>query len=526
MADPGWYPNPDDPSQVRYWDGAAWTHRILPDPGAAPSTTPGDRVDDQRPDDPRPDGTRPGDVRRARTARRRYVVVGLVAMVALALAAGGLTLVGTSESVAAEVILEPVDDAGPDPFFTSVALVSVEIEPGAVDDLAGGTRAVESLSGATPGLYGGTGDDTACDQSSLAEFLEGDPAKATAFAAVLGVEPESVANYVAALTPVLLREDTRVTNHGFVAGVATPHQAVLQAGTAVLIDEFGVPRVRCACGNPLLSAERRPNGVSYLGDPWPGFDARRLVTVTPAGQPQAAFEVAHIGDGELYSIGPGTTHGSDGASETDDVDQVAAGLTIEDLLAMPLPVPHGCAPGSGERLANGEYSCVYEDSFEGELTDWWPVLGSGSAQCVPEQGDDTNEPFGRVPSCSTSLLAVVGDLTGDGRNDGAIAVVHGTHPSPRGFVFHSVWIYSADGLPFVGSGIAGDLVEVSSPFHGITGLSISDGTLEVTGWQFVEGTSLAENARQPLSVQRWRVPTDRDAGDASDQTAGVLEAVG
>jgi hypothetical protein len=40
---------------------------------------------------------------------------------------------------------------------------------------------------------------------------------------------------------VILQRDTRVTNHGFRNGRATPTQSILQAGTAVLVDEYGVP---------------------------------------------------------------------------------------------------------------------------------------------------------------------------------------------------------------------------------------------------------------------------------------------
>jgi hypothetical protein len=25
---PGWYPDPYDPSQLRYWDGAVWTESV------------------------------------------------------------------------------------------------------------------------------------------------------------------------------------------------------------------------------------------------------------------------------------------------------------------------------------------------------------------------------------------------------------------------------------------------------------------------------------------------------------------
>jgi hypothetical protein len=77
--------------------------------------------------------------------------------------------------------------------------------------------------------------------------------------------------YIDSLTPVLLRSDTRVTNHGFRDGWATPYQAVLQAGTAVLVDNTGVPRARCACGNPLTPPQAVPTTPTYQGTPWPGF---------------------------------------------------------------------------------------------------------------------------------------------------------------------------------------------------------------------------------------------------------------
>ena len=56
--------------------------------------------------------------------------------------------------------------------------------------------------------------------------------------------------YLRGLTSVVLRADTQVTNHGFRDARVTGFQSVLQAGTAVLVDNRGVPRVRCACGSP------------------------------------------------------------------------------------------------------------------------------------------------------------------------------------------------------------------------------------------------------------------------------------
>jgi hypothetical protein len=93
---------------------------------------------------------------------------------------------------------------------------------------------------------------------------------------------------VAGLTPVLLRADTRVTNHGYRDGVATPRQSVLQAGTAVLVDGFGVPRVRCSCGNPLtepiplsssLDAAASDGRMVLVGEPWTGWDPAVVLVV-------------------------------------------------------------------------------------------------------------------------------------------------------------------------------------------------------------------------------------------------------
>lgn len=40
MSDPGWHPDPEDPAQVRYWDGAQWTEHRSPNPNYAPPPPP------------------------------------------------------------------------------------------------------------------------------------------------------------------------------------------------------------------------------------------------------------------------------------------------------------------------------------------------------------------------------------------------------------------------------------------------------------------------------------------------------
>ena len=54
-------------------------------------------------------------------------------------------------------------------------------------------------------------------------------------------EPPDIPKFLATLTPVQLRTDTKVTNHGFESGEATSRRADPQAGTSVLVDRQGIP---------------------------------------------------------------------------------------------------------------------------------------------------------------------------------------------------------------------------------------------------------------------------------------------
>jgi hypothetical protein len=104
------------------------------------------------------------------------------------------------------------------------------------------------------GPFGGTGSDLVCDRELLIRSLAARPNRLAEWARVLDVEPspQAVARYIRSLKAVTLSRDTRVTNHSFVDGEAVAYQAILQAGTAVLVNERGVPVARCRCGNPLL----------------------------------------------------------------------------------------------------------------------------------------------------------------------------------------------------------------------------------------------------------------------------------
>ncbi|MGW0585834.1 DUF6777 domain-containing protein, partial [Streptomyces sp. NPDC002920] len=150
-------------------------------------------------------------------------------------------------------------------------------------------NAVQAVDGGAAGVYGGTRKVASCDVEKQITFLREAPARNRAFASVAGVRPEGVPAYLRSLTPVQLRMDTWVTNHGYRDGAVTTYQAVLQAGTAVLVDAHGLPRVRCACGNPLTKPVLQQKPLERTGDTWPSYSSSNVVVVQPAAKPVKEF---------------------------------------------------------------------------------------------------------------------------------------------------------------------------------------------------------------------------------------------
>jgi hypothetical protein len=106
-----------------------------------------------------------------------------------------------------------------------------------------------------------------------------------------------------------------VLNHGFLNGRATPHVSVLQAGTAVLVDRFGVPRAKCFCGNPLLGVSHIPElkpgqRTSYTGTRWPNFDPRTIIVIKETTVKIDVFKVVDVVKKTVFARPVGTT-GSD-----------------------------------------------------------------------------------------------------------------------------------------------------------------------------------------------------------------------
>jgi hypothetical protein len=159
-------------------------------------------------------------------------------------------------------------------------------------------------------IYGGSGDE-ACNPDALIRFLVTHPEQARAWASVHGIAPAEIPGFIRDLTAGWLLADTRVTNHGFQDGRATPRESVLEAGTAVLVDDEGVPRARCRCGNPLRPALAVHDGTVFPdGDrsfadrvravrPSPEVDAQYRRPQEALGPPDGWFE-------HSYSIGTAT----------------------------------------------------------------------------------------------------------------------------------------------------------------------------------------------------------------------------
>jgi hypothetical protein len=145
----------------------------------------------------------------------------------------------------------------------------------------------------------------------MINFLAANPDKARAWAQVEGTTPADIPDYIRSLTPVVLRYDTRVTNHGFTNGVALPYQSVLQAGTAVLVDRYGVPRARCYCGNPLLPPIPRAVTPVYTGPAWPAFQPTTIIIVVQAPQPVQILTLADP-NGKPFGRPVGTDGQGDG----------------------------------------------------------------------------------------------------------------------------------------------------------------------------------------------------------------------
>ncbi|MCQ4043149.1 DUF6777 domain-containing protein [Streptantibioticus rubrisoli] len=286
--------------------------------------------------------------------------MGLAAGVAVLAVVVGVVL-SSVLGAAHEVLLQPAASTGPDPFTPSAGQAAAATPSPAATTPSPTANGLRALSGSTAGLYGGSMNNSSCDVPRLVRYLTADRDKERAWAAVEGIQAAAVPSYIRSLTPVLLRADTRVTNHGYRNGAATSFQSVLQAGTAVLVDDHGLPRVRCACGNPLTPPVLADN-PRYTGQSWPSYQPSNLVVVTAAPRPMTAITVIDIQNGSWFErftgdsgsrdqpVPPPTNQPSGSATPSPSASSVsspAPSASTAPSVSSPPSTPPSTAPTSG-----------------------------------------------------------------------------------------------------------------------------------------------------------------------------------
>ncbi|MGW5342629.1 DUF6777 domain-containing protein [Streptomyces sp. HUAS TT3] len=238
--------------------------------------------------------------------------VAVGAVVALAVV---LTRPQGSPQAGGELFLESTAAQGQDPYTASTVTepappaTTAPPPPPPPRSTPTGPMTARAVTGSSPTLYGGSRNVASCDIEKQVRLLSAQPDRNRAFAEALQIEASTVPAYLRSLTPVTLRNDTRVTNHGYRDGRPTPYQAVLQAGTAVLVDSRGVPRVRCACGNPLGEPVPMAAGSTREGTPWAAYRPQDVVVVKPTGKVMNEVTIYDQRTGRWYERGPGVPKG-------------------------------------------------------------------------------------------------------------------------------------------------------------------------------------------------------------------------
>ncbi|WP_234437204.1 DUF6777 domain-containing protein, partial [Streptomyces scabiei] len=309
-----------------------------------------------------------------------------------------------------EVFLQAAGKAGPDPFTESTATDSSTVPetPTATPSSAETANVTRAVDGSSPGLYGGTRNVSSCDVEKQIKVLGANPAKNDAFASVAGVDPSGVPAYLRSLTPVQLRMDTRVTNHGYRDGAATSYQAVLQSGTAVLVDDRGVPRVRCACGNPLKPPVALKTTPEPKGDSWPSYRPQNVVVIERSTVVIDVFVLYDPEHDDWFTRHTGDTGGKD-KKTTPPVNQPSPSVSTSFSEEPPSKSPKPCpsSPGGGTKTPKGGHADGSSSPCPSSSSVTTPSTSPPSSPETPTTGPTT-------PPKSPETAGTPGDTTTSG----------------------------------------------------------------------------------------------------------------
>ncbi|GIU85389.1 MAG: hypothetical protein KatS3mg008_2164 [Acidimicrobiales bacterium] len=138
---------------------------------------------------------------------------------------------------------------------------------------------LRSVGAERPGVYAGERGRAPCDPRSVIGDLAADPKLAELFTKAQNsdislawrdppLDPEELDAWSDDLTPVHLAVPTRVALHQIDReGRLHKTEAVLAPGTAVGVDLYGVPRLRCRGGEPLTAPTQLNLHVEWISPP-------------------------------------------------------------------------------------------------------------------------------------------------------------------------------------------------------------------------------------------------------------------
>lgn len=285
------------------------------------------------------------------------------------------------------------------------------------------------------GVWGGTTKPGTCAVTKLKKFLT-DPknsAKAQEWARVLHISTDQIPSYIDQLTPVVLRHDTLVTNHDYKNGKAVSYAALLQAGIAILVDQQGLPAVKCSCGNPLLPFEGKASKTDVRFDngnkKWADYRQDRVVVVQP---PPGAQEIHKLQLVDVHHPDRGIARpvGSDGSQDKSfDTQQKHAvppvtGMTFAEATQRLTDAGLGMSY-AGDSLPADDAQVTASRPTEGSQVAW------GTSVVLSARSDSPTE-SGGGPTTPSDSGTSTGGANGAGGTSGAGSDPGTTPPTPSG----------------------------------------------------------------------------------------------
>jgi len=304
------------------------------------------------------------------------IAVGIVGTILIAALAFTTTRALTKEPPPAQTIeLVAADETGAHPFTISTVDVTVQDLSRVIDgdiDLTGSPgsspgRGSDSVSGAevdgTEARLYASHTSSICDTKALVEALSEDPGARDAWLGLMGIDKDAIEASIAAMTPLVLTRDTAVSNSRYEGGEGVWFQAVLQAGTPVLVDSSGVPRIKCSCGNPLGPSSRDGRTDSdYIGEGWDRFDPDNVITIKAAKGDLKNLETVDLSTGKAATTSVGGTISLDGYLVQNDDGVSVVSPDGERTVILDTPVAQFADDGNGglvfqlRRSTSTEYS--------------------------------------------------------------------------------------------------------------------------------------------------------------------------